>query len=68
MDIKGKLLELKYWYIIRPYWNHIHWKLVKAIPRRVMYWSVVHAACKDEQGNPGYVTAMTMLKRLEKKR
>lgn len=37
------------------------WKL----PKRMIYWSVVRAAVKDEPGNPSEVTALTMLERFK---
>lgn len=35
------------------------------LPRRIVYWTIIRAAVKDEQGHPGYVDALTMLKRFE---
>lgn len=40
------------------------WYVLKLIPRGVKQYVVVEAAVKNEQGNPGEVTASTMLKRL----
>ncbi len=39
--------------------------IVAHLPRWVIYRAVIRAAVKDEQGHPGEVTALTMLKRFE---
>lgn len=61
MNAKTHLLEAKYWYITRPIkkWSlDLIWKL----PRQVVYWCVVRAACKVEPNTyPGDVTAIQMM-------
>lgn len=43
------------------------WWVLRVVPRSVKYYVVVQAAVKNEQGNPGEVTATEMLKKYEKK-
>ena len=67
-DYFWTLLWLEFKAPFRFYWNNRwRWKALRLIPNRVKYWIIVETAVKDEQGHPGYVTALTMLDRLDPK-
>lgn len=39
--------------------------IVARLPRWVVYRTIIRAAVKDEQGHPGEVTALAMLRKFE---
>jgi hypothetical protein len=47
--------------IAERFWTLIAWKL----PDRLVYWTIIRAAVTEEKGHPGYVNALTMLRRFE---
>lgn len=53
----------RYW-MARKRENLAIW-IVARLPRWVIYRAIIRAAVKDEQGHPGYVDALTMMKRFE---
>jgi hypothetical protein len=51
---------------VRFYWqNRWLWRVMRLVPGWVKYWAVVEAATRGEQGNPGYVTSLVMMERIE---
>jgi hypothetical protein len=51
--------------IDRAWRMHVVWWVLRLIPRQVKYYVVIQAAVKDNDGNPGYRTAMEMLEVLD---
>lgn len=61
MTLRGKLLEIKYWYVTRHARKFVPWLATK-LPKNLKYYVVIHGMCKVEPNfSPEGVTGMQML-------
>jgi hypothetical protein len=64
--------RFKFWlrhvlgYEVKRRWEQRYvWRLIRLVPRELKYWIVVQAAVTGERGNPGNVTALTLMERIK---
>ena len=62
-----------WWRFVALYWiqrkrENLAIRVVARLPRWMVYRTIIRAAVKDEQGHPGEVTALEMLRKFENDR
>jgi hypothetical protein len=61
LSVRGKIGELKYWYVTRKTRKFIPW-VARHLPSKVKYWVVIDSMVRAEPNeNPSNVTGMEML-------
>lgn len=65
LRVPGNEMEYSTYELIDRFWRQkLVWWILRCIPRAVQYYVIIKWATKDEDGNPGAVTAVQMLEKV----